>query len=240
MLELEKTNAELGYKVRDYLKSKNLLNLENCNATTTDQYNAESKRNKLEKLFSEMLSIMELNQDDGNLIDTPKRLAKLYINDLFYGLDWSKFPKCTAIDNKFVGYDNFVLIKNIRIVSCCSHHFMPFFGVKGGANGESFFGPGCTIAYIPDKKVLGISKLSRIVNFLGSRPNTQETLTAQIAETISFVSETEDVAVNISANHTCMSLRGASDSGANTMTLFCKGKFLNDKQLRQEFLGACK
>lgn len=234
MIEKDKTNEELGLRVQNYLKSKGLLNLEEPNALTYDD-----KRKELERLFESMILVLGLNIDDGNLVETPKRLAKLYLNDLFYGLDWRNFPKCTAIDNEFVGYNNFVLVKDIRVVSCCSHHFMPFFGLKGLSNGSATFGPGCNIAYIPKNKVLGLSKLSRIVNFLGARPNTQETLTAQIAETISFVAETDDVAVNINANHTCMSLRGANDGTANTETLFCKGKFLTDSQLRQEFLNTC-
>lgn len=235
MIEQEKTSADLGLKVRDYLEKKGLLNIEK-----EEQISNEEKRTKLVGIFTEMIDTLGLNREDGNLKETPSRLAKLYVNDLFYGLDWTKFPKCTAIDNQFVGYNNFVLVKDIRVVSCCSHHFMPFFGLKGNSDGSSTFGPGCTIAYIPNKKVLGLSKLSRVVNFLGARPNTQETLTAQIAEVISFVVESEDVAVTINANHTCMSLRGASDSNASTVTLFCKGKFLNDPKLRSEFLQASK
>lgn len=233
MIEKEKTNSVLGYKVRDYLKSKGLLNLEDPNTMTYDD-----KKKELTGLFEKIILTLGLNMDDGNLTETPQRLAKLYLNDLFYGLDWSNFPKCTAIDNEYIGYDNFVLLKDVRIVSCCSHHFMPFFGIKGTADGKGLFGPGCNIAYIPNKKVLGISKLSRIVNFLGARPNTQETLTAQIAEALSFITETDDVAVLINANHTCMSLRGAQDAGANTVTLYCKGKFLTDQKLRSEFLSA--
>lgn len=229
MIEVEKTNPELGLKVKEHLKSKGLLNIEADN-----DFSREERINILEDKFKSIISVLGLNINDGNLKETPRRLAKLYVNDLFGGLDWSKFPKCTAVDNEFVRYDSFVLVKDIRIVSVCSHHFMPFFGVK-----NNVFGPGCNIAYIPNKKVLGLSKLSRIVNFLGSRPNTQETLTAQIAETISFIAETEDVAVNINANHTCMSLRGANDGTANTETLFCKGRFLSNSQLRQEFLSTC-
>ena len=229
MIEVEKTNSELGLKVKEHLKSKGLLNIEADN-----DFSREERINILEDKFKSIISVLGLNINDGNLKETPRRLAKLYVNDLFGGLDWSKFPKCTAVDNEFVRYDSFVLVKDIRIVSVCSHHFMPFFGVK-----NNVFGPGCNIAYIPNKKVLGLSKLSRIVNFLGSRPNTQETLTAQIAETISFIAETEDVAVNINANHTCMSLRGANDGTANTETLFCKGRFLSNSQLRQEFLSTC-
>ena len=235
MIEQEKTSADLGLKVRDYLEKKGLLNIEK-----EEQISNEEKKVKLVGIFTEMIDTLGLNREDGNLKEKPSRLAKLYVNDLFYGLDWTKFPKCTAIDNQFVGYNNFVLVKDIRVVSCCSHHFMPFFGLKGNSDGSSTFGPGCTIAYIPNKKVLGLSKLSRVVNFLGARPNTQETLTAQIAEVISFVVESEDVAVTINANHTCMSLRGASDSNASTVTLFCKGKFLNDPKLRSEFLQASK
>ena len=235
MIEQEKTSADLGLKVRNYLEKKGLLNIEK-----EEQISNEEKKVKLVGIFTEMIDTLGLNREDGNLKETPSRLAKLYVNDLFYGLDWTKFPKCTAIDNQFVGYNNFVLVKDIRVVSCCSHHFMPFFGLKGNSDGSSTFGPGCTIAYIPNKKVLGLSKLSRVVNFLGARPNTQETLTAQIAEVISFVVESEDVAVTINANHTCMSLRGASDSNASTVTLFCKGKFLSDPKLRSEFLQASK
>lgn len=233
MIELDKTNSELGLRVRDYLISKNLLNIE----VPSEEFKYDEKRAKLEATFTDMINTLGLNLEDGNLQETPKRLAKLYLNDLFYGLDWNKFPKCTAIDNKFVNYNNFVLLKDVRVVSCCSHHFMPFFGLKGNADGTASFGPGVSIAYIPNKKVIGISKFSRIVNFLGARPNTQETLTAQIAETISFIAETEDVAVNVNANHTCMSLRGACDSNASTVTLFCKGKFLTDDKLRAEFLN---
>lgn len=229
MIEVEKTNPELGLKVKEHLKSKGLLNIEADN-----DFSREERINILEDKFKSIISVLGLNINDGNLRETPRRLAKLYVNELFGGLDWSKFPKCTSVDNEFVRYDSFVLVKDIRIVSVCSHHFMPFFGVK-----NNVFGPGCNIAYIPNKKVLGLSKLSRIVNFLGSRPNTQETLTAQIAETISFIAETEDVAVNINANHTCMSLRGANDGTANTETLFCKGRFLSNSQLRQEFLSTC-
>ena len=228
-----KVDKELGLKVKHHLKSLGLLNIEEGNDLSNDE-----KRESLRGLFKGIITTLGLNELDGNLVDTPSRLAKLYVDELFRGLDWTQFPKCTVIDNKFVGYNNFVLLKDIKIVSVCSHHFMPFFGVKGNADGSATFGPGCTIAYIPNEKIVGISKLSRVANFLGARPNTQETLTAQIAEALAFILETEDVAVLINANHTCMSLRGAEDSGANTVTLYCKGKFLNDLQLRQEFLNA--
>lgn len=233
MIEAEKTNKELGLKVREHLKAKGLLNIEGEDAVDTG-----SKIETLAEYFKDIIKTLGLNIEDGNLTETPLRIAKLYVNDLFRGLDWSKFPKCTAVDNQFVGYDNFVLVKDIRLVSMCSHHFMPFFGVKGISDGKALLGPGCNVAYIPNKKVLGLSKLSRVVEFLGARPNTQETLTAQIAETISFITESDDVAVLINASHTCMSLRGACDPGANTVTLFCKGRFLNDPKLRSEFLSA--
>lgn len=231
MIEANKTDKSLGLRVREHLKTKGLLNIE------LDPVDTQEKITTLASQFKGIIETLGLNLEDGNLTDTPMRLAKLYVNDLFHGLDWSKFPKCTAIDNQFVGYDNFVLVKDIRIVSVCSHHFMPFFGVKGMSDGKALLGPGCNIAYIPNKKVLGLSKLSRVVEFLGARPNTQETLTAQIAETISFITESDDVAVLINASHTCMSLRGACDPGANTVTLYCTGKFLNDSKLRSEFLS---
>src|SRR5574344_2115986 len=154
MIELDKTNSELGLCVRDYLISKNLLNIE----VPSEDFKYDEKRAKLEATFTDMINTLGLNLEDGNLQETPKRLAKLYLNDLFYGLDWNKCPKCTAIDNKCGNYNNFVLLKDIRVVSCCSHHFMPFFGLKGNADGTASFGPGVSIAYIPNKKVIGISK----------------------------------------------------------------------------------
>lgn len=235
MVEYEKTDPELGKLVRDHLKDANLLNLERDQKLTSRE-----KIDKLTEVFGDVLDALEVNRLDGNLIETPKRLAKMYVNDLFCGLDWSKFPKCTTVDNQFVGYKNFVLVKDIKIQSCCSHHFMPFFGIKGMVDGGVVFGPGCNIAYIPNKKVLGLSKLSRVVDFLARRPNTQETLTAQIAKTVAFITSSCDVAVSINASHTCQSLRGVGDPTANTETLFCIGRFEEDPQLRNEFLDCLK
>ena len=109
MIEKEKTNSELGLKVREHLTKKGLMNLEDPNDLTHQQ-----KLDELTILFDKMIHILGLNIKDGNLEETPKRLAKLYLNDLFYGLDWNNFPKCTAINKQFIGYDNFVLLKDIR------------------------------------------------------------------------------------------------------------------------------
>ena len=174
--------------------------------------------------------MMELGLDlsDDSLCDTPSRVAKMYVNEIFYGLDYNKFPKCTAIENKMSHNGSFVLEKNINVQSNCEHHFVVIDGL-------------CTIAYLPGKKVLGLSKLNRIVQFFAKRPQVQERLTEQIRATIQFVSESEDVAVYVDAKHWCVKSRGIQDQTSSTVTLSVGGEFATpNSEIRKEFLNLAR
>ena len=174
------------------------------------------------------MEILGLDLNDDSLEDTPKRVAKMYVNEIFWGLDYTKFPKCTAIENKMDYRNSFVCEKNVNVQSNCEHHFVVIDGVA-------------TVAYIPHAKVLGLSKLNRIVEFFAKRPQVQERLTEQICETISFIAETDDVAVYIDAQHYCVKSRGIQDTGSSTVTLSTRGKFSEaDSEVRREFLNIAR
>jgi GTP cyclohydrolase I len=168
---------------------------------------------------------MGLNLEDDSLIDTPKRMAKMYINEIFYGLNYDNFPKATKVENKFK-YDEMVLERNIVVNSTCEHHLLPIVG--------SAF-----VAYIPTKPVVGLSKLNRIVDFFARRPQVQERLTAQISEALKFLLQTEDVAVVIEAEHLCVKTRGVIDPCSDTITSSLSGKF-RDPAMRAEFFALAK
>lgn len=221
---VHKNNAELGLKVHQHLLSKGL------ETPITDKVlnNNETKIKEIASRFTEIMDILGLDLKDDSLIDTPNRVAKMYVNEIFWGLDYTKFPKCTAIDNKMEYNDSFVLERNINVQSNCEHHFVVIDGMA-------------TVAYIPHKKVLGLSKLNRIVEFFAKRPQVQERLTEQICETISFIAETPDVAVYIDAKHYCVKSRGIQDTGSSTVTLSARGAFAEPKSdIRREFLNIAR
>ena len=181
--------------------------------------------------MTEVMETMGLDLSDDSLVETPKRIAKMYVNELFVGLHPESFPKCTTVENKFSHGDEFVLVKGMKIKSVCEHHFMPF---------SDFNTPelGCTIAYIPKDKVLGLSKLNRIVEYFARRPQVQERLNAQICEALVHILGTEDVIVHMGAKHTCVSVRGQNDERSVTTTLAAKGRFAEKgNTLRHEFLA---
>lgn len=212
-----KTDAALGKRVHDHLKS---LGIETpADFTLSDQ--AESKEDAIEHHFAEIMDLLGLDRKDDSLEETPKRVAKMFVREIFYGLDYSNFPKCTAVDNK-MNYDQMVIERNAEIKSACEHHFVTIHGV-------------CHIGYIPNKKVLGLSKMNRIADFFARRPQIQERLTAQIAETLKFILETDDVIVVISAIHHCVRSRGVEDSCSDTVTSQVSGCF-NKQEARSEFL----
>jgi GTP cyclohydrolase I len=152
----------------------------------------------------------------------------MFVKELFWGLDPEKFPKCTAIENKMDYRNSFVLEKEITVHSSCEHHLVTIDGFA-------------TVAYIPHNKVLGLSKLNRIVQYFAKRPQVQERLTEQIAETISFVAETPDVAVYVDAVHYCVKSRGIQDVSSSTITLASRGAFaLPDSEVRREFLNIAR
>lgn len=177
--------------------------------------------NKLEKQFKKVLETMLFDTNDQNLVDTPKRIAKAWFLELFAGR-YNPPPKVTVFDNT-EKINSMVCLKDIEVKSMCSHHFLSFSGC-------------CHIAYIPDQKIIGISKLARIVEWFSRRAQLQESLTKQIADFIADVIQPRGVAVYISASHTCMTMRGANQP-LNTclVTSEVRGCF-EDDVCRNEFL----
>lgn len=218
-----KADATLGEKVHAHLVS---LGLETPMTDLVHQ-DEQVKIDGIRERFTEIMEIMGLDLADDSLCDTPNRVAKMFVREIFWGLDYKQFPKCTAIDNKMSTNGSFVHEKNINVKSNCEHHFVVIDGLA-------------TVAYIPNKKVLGLSKLNRIVEFFSKRPQVQERLTEQIRAAISFITETEDVAVYIDASHYCVKSRGIQDTGSATVTLSVGGKFFADKDVRAEFLALAR
>ncbi len=218
-----KANATLGFKIHQHLLE---LGLETP-MTAEVQADEQVKIDEIAEKFTDIMTILGLDLKDDSLCDTPNRVAKMFVREIFWGLDYTKFPKCTAIENKMGTDGSFVLERNINVKSNCEHHFVVIDGVA-------------TVAYIPNKYVLGLSKLNRIVEFFAKRPQVQERLTEQIRAAISYIVDTEDVAVYIDAEHYCVKSRGIQDTGSSTVTLSVGGKFLNDQCTRAEFLALAR
>lgn len=232
-IDKSKCDPELGQKVFQHLKSKGYLGTETGVLDDHDVRIANVKHH-----VEEMLKAFGLNLQDEQLLETPKRIAKAWVNELVSGLDWTAFPKCTTFDAGHVSNQSFVVEKGAPIKSVCAHHFLPFFGLKG--NNDHFdFGPGATIAYIPNGKIIGISKLSRLSLFLSQRPCNQEELCNIIREVLCYVLNTESVAVYMNCHHTCQTLRG-SESNGSMVVLSASGEFQNNPAIRSEFLAIAR
>lgn len=184
----------------------------------------EQKKEKIKVLFAEIMTTLGLDLNDDSLKESPHRVAKMYVDEIFYGLQTENFPKITIVDNKF-DYDHAVIEFNIVTNSFCEHHFVPIIGKTH-------------IAYIPKDKVIGLSKLNRIVDFFARRPQIQERMTLQIHQALCTILETDDVAVVTDANHTCVKLRGVKDETSLTRTSKLSGVFKADTAHRMEFLNA--
>jgi GTP cyclohydrolase I len=214
-----KSNADLGQKVHERLLS---LGLETPMVeSVVSEFDEGTKRNLIEGHITGIMGLLQLDLSDDSLTETPKRVAKMFLNELFWGLDYSNFPKATVVENK-MNYDEMVLERNITVHSTCEHHLLP---ILGNAH----------VAYIPKGKVLGLSKLNRIVEFFARRPQIQERLTAQICETLQFLLETNDVAVCIDAEHLCVKTRGVEDACSDTVTSKLSGVFKTNAATRAEF-----
>ena len=148
---------------------------------------SKEKIDKIEDNFNQILDTLGLDRRDDSLLDTPKRIAKMYVNEIFWGLDYEAFPKATVVENK-MKYNEMVIVKNISVQSNCEHHFVVIDGLA-------------CVAYVPKEKVLGLSKINRIVEYFAKRPQIQERLTEQVYHALSFILETEDVAVMLSLIH---------------------------------------
>jgi GTP cyclohydrolase I len=189
------------------------------------QLSDEEKIKKIESHFRSIMDIMGLDLRDDSLRDTPKRVAKMFIKEIFTGLNPVNKPDISLFENKF-GYRQMLVEKNIRVQSFCEHHFLPIYGKAH-------------VAYIAKEKVIGLSKLNRIVEYFAQRPQVQERLTVQIAEELSNALQTEDVAVFIEAYHMCVQARGVQHQDSITVTSEYRGAFLKDS-VRQEFLQYLK
>jgi GTP cyclohydrolase I len=181
----------------------------------------EEKIEQIEEKFRDIMNIMGLDLTDDSLQGTPHRVAKMYIKEIFSGLNPENKPAVKLFENKYQ-YKEMLVERNITFYSNCEHHFVPIIGKAH-------------VAYISNGKVIGLSKLNRIVQFFAKRPQVQERLTIQIAEELKRVMETEDVAVLIDAVHLCVSSRGVQDFNSATVTSSYSGAF-NNEATRNEFL----
>lgn len=212
-----KCDPELGRQVHEHLVKMGV--------ETPVVENGLERKDKIDKIESHMTEIMKtlgLDLTDDSLIETPKRVAKMYVNEIFWGLDYDAFPKCTTVDNK-MKYDEMVVERNVNVQSNCEHHFVIIDGVA-------------TVAYIPNQKVLGLSKINRIVEYFSKRPQIQERLTEQVYHALQYILDTDNIGVVIHAQHYCVKSRGVEDTGSSTVTSKLGGVFKTDPNVRTEFM----
>ena len=213
-----KTDPALGHSIHEYLVKQGVET-----PTTDNNLSRTDKIEVIEKHFIKIMEALGLDLTDDSLMDTPKRVAKMYVNEIFWGLDYDAFPKCTAVDNK-MKYDEMVVERNINVQSNCEHHFVVIDGLA-------------TVGYIPNQKVLGLSKINRIVEYFAKRPQIQERLTEQVFHALQAILETDSVAVVVDAQHYCVKSRGVEDTGSFTVTSKLGGVFKTDSAVRSEFMN---
>lgn len=183
------------------------------------EHSDEEKKESIALLFAQIMDVMGLDLNDDSLMGTPQRVAKMYIDEVFSGLNPKNKPKVALFENKYQ-YNQMLVEKNITFYSNCEHHFVP---IVGKAH----------VAYISSGKVIGLSKLNRIVQYFAKRPQVQERLTNQIGVELQHLLETEDVAVIIDAKHLCVSSRGIKDDTSATVTSFYGGAFNNQDKITE-------
>lgn len=221
MFDKTKTDYELGVHIRTILAEAGVETP--MIAIDTE---VQDRLDVIQLGITSIMRVLGLDLRDDSLAETPRRIAKMYMNELFWGLDYHNFPKATVISNK-MGYTSMLVERHIKVVSVCEHHLCPFIG-------EAF------VAYIPGDKIIGLSKLNRVVEFFSRRPQVQERLTEQIYYTLSDLLGTESVAVVIKAQHTCVRIRGVEDINSDTITSRIGGAFLEKPALRDEFYQTIK
>lgn len=175
------------------------------------KFSDDEKKEKIADLFAQIMEVMGLDLTDDSLKGTPKRVAKMYIEEIFSGLNPENKPKIALFENKYK-YNQMLVEKNIQFYSNCEHHFVPIFGKVH-------------VAYVSSGKVIGLSKINRIVQYFANRPQVQERLTNQIALELSEVLETENIAVIVDAKHLCVASRGIKDDSSATVTSYYGGVF---------------
>ena len=214
----QKTDPDLGRQVHKHLV--------NCGVETPQVEVNLDRKQKIDIIEGHMTEIMKtlgLDLTDDSLVETPKRVAKMYVNEIFWGLDYDAFPKCTTVENK-MNYDEMVVERNVNVQSNCEHHLVVIDGFA-------------TVGYIPNNKVLGLSKINRIVEYFSKRPQIQERLTEQIYHALQYILETDNIAVVIDAQHYCVKSRGVEDAGSSTVTSKLGGCFKSDPSVRTEFMN---
>ena len=182
----------------------------------------EQKYHRIKELMTEVVKTLGLDLQDDSLQETPHRIAKMYVNEIFSGLDYKNFPSVSVIENK-MAVDEMVKIEDIGLTSTCEHHFVTIDGIA-------------KVAYIPKQKIIGLSKINRVVRFFAQRPQVQERLTQQVLVAIQTLTETQDVAVSIKATHYCVKSRGVMDVNSTTETTALGGAFKANTHTRVEFL----
>lgn len=180
------------------------------------------RQSRIETLMTDVMGTLALDLNDDSMAETPARIAKMFVNEIFSGLDYEHFPKITLIDNK-MSASEMIRVKDIDLTSTCEHHFVT---IDGKAD----------VAYIPGKRIIGLSKINRIVRFFAQRPQVQERLNQQVLVALQTLLGTEDVAVRINAVHYCVKARGVMDSTSSTETLSLGGVFLHDRDVRRDFV----
>jgi GTP cyclohydrolase I len=213
-----KTDPELGLEIHKHLVS---LGVE---TPVTDKILTTSEKvNIIQDKFYDIMVTLGLDLTDDSLADTPKRVAKMFVNEIFWGLDYEAFPKCTTIQNK-MGYNEMLIERNINVQSNCEHHFVVIDGLA-------------TVGYIPKDVVLGLSKINRVVEYFAKRPQVQERLTEQVFHALEYILDTDNIAVVIDAQHYCVKSRGVEDTGSTTITSKLGGAFKNDPTTRAVFMS---
>lgn len=182
----------------------------------------DERKGQIARHMAEIMRLLDLDLNDDSLTGTPNRIARMYVDEIFSGLDYANFPQITLIANK-MRVNEMVTVRGITLTSICEHHFIVFDGKA-------------TVAYIPDQKLIGLSKINRIVQFFAKRPQVQERLTQQILIALQVLLGTEDVAVSIDAVHYCVKARGIRDATSSTATTALGGLFKSSPSTRQEFL----
>ncbi len=181
----------------------------------------EEKIQKIKKHFFHIMKILGLNMNDDSIRNTPLRVAKMFIKEIFSGLNSKNYPNLSTFENKYQ-YNHILIEKNITVYSTCEHHFLP---IVGKAH----------IGYISKGKIIGLSKINRIVNFYAKRPQVQERLTIQIVQSLKKILDTKDVACVIDAKHLCVNSRGIKDIETSTITTELIGDFKNNSEIKKDF-----
>lgn len=212
-------DPELGMQIHDHLVKMGVESPINFDvySSTTDS----DKINFIESRMKEVLQIMGFDLQNDSVYNTPYRVAKMMVKETMSGLDYSKFPRIMVFENTFRS-SSMVVERNMKSMSVCSHHIVTIDGV-------------CNVAYIPGEKVIGLSKISRVVDFFSRRPQEAERLVQQIYYALQFILGVDDVAVYLSGVHYCLKSRGANEADADTVTAKLGGAFKNDSQTRKEF-----